>query len=557
MCTFEGAKKIVRYTKKATLQIKKKNMDKDYFLLKDKIKEIESNFIKNGWITAYCNGSKDDDQSGIYCCLINKSEKEKYENRHDWPLSIGCEGKPTIYGDKTYKTYDTEGLEPFLFRRIFTLADRYERYFDVSEEFVLYFNLYEQGENKQNRKYYFINEIGDLDEVIIIEPERVKIKLKYLKEYITIRDMNFIVCYDFMRLIPIESNNWQIKFFDKTFKSSNYVYNHLVRFVMGEIQSWIIGNVFIEGNDEKKTYFDFDERKYENFIIGYNENGAELFEDCSKTNDKYFKVTYFKKAVLDKYYNEPNRYKVDGFAVKSKFFTLKIDNNIEDYVPVFLVELGYLPFTEQLHWKQYNIPPQNGMTISKAYYKTMIEGNWAEQPETPDLYFKSKYQEFNKSWEKKFGWKFYKTLAKEDEHIFTSLHIPTTNNIKSFCEQVLSIVKLTIDRLNEKEFGKNIELEKNDKGITKLEKFLRCNGINLPDMFEFLRNLQSLRSGLIAHSFSESDNNCKKAIEYFEINKKDYNIVAKDIFVKSINTLNTLENHFLKENTLDSQTVPF
>ena len=41
-----------------------------------------------------------------------------------------------------------------------------------------------------------------------------------------------------------------------------------------------------------------------------------------------------------------------------------------------------LPELEQLHWKQYNIPPKEGMNISRTYYRTMIEGQWAEQPET-------------------------------------------------------------------------------------------------------------------------------------------------------------------------------
>jgi len=78
----------------------------------------------------------------------------------------------------------------------------------------------------------------------------------------------------------------------------------------------------------------------------------------------------------------------------------------------------------------------------------MIEGNWAEHPESPDLYFKYKYEEFNKKWEKKFGWMFYKPLSKEDEYLYTALHLPTSNNVKVFCEQILTIVKLTIDRLN-------------------------------------------------------------------------------------------------------------
>src|SRR5690606_18181515 len=157
--------------------------------------------------------------------------------------------------------------------------------------------------------------------------------------------------------------------------------------------------------------FDFENRVYESFITGFDEEGNEIYQDCSKTNDKHSVLTYFKKEVLDKYYNEPEKYEVDGWRVHSNFISLKIDNNNENYVAVPLVELGFLPRKEQLHWKQYNIQPQNG--ISRTYYQTMIEGNWVEHSETPNLFFKEKYVQFNKKWEKKFGWQFYKPLAPE------------------------------------------------------------------------------------------------------------------------------------------------
>jgi len=67
--------------------------------------------------------------------------------------------------------------------------------------------------------------------------------------------------------------------------------------------------------------------------------------------------------------------------------------------------------------------------------------------------------------------------------------------------------------------------------------------MNIPDMFVFLRNLQNLRSGLIAHTFSESNNDCKKAIEYFGISDSNYIEVLEEIFVKSVFTFNTLEKY--------------
>lgn len=522
------------------------NIEKNYFLLKDKIEEIESKFlIKNGWLKIYQDDSKNfEDTSTIYCCLISKEKIKKYSKYYDWPLSMGKEGKPSVYGDNTYRTNDEEGLEPFLLYKSFSLQENSIKYIDVAEEFVLYFRLYEKGNDKQNRTFYYVSDYGELDEVLIIEPKLIKVKIKYLKEYITMRDMILVVCFDFMRLLKKIPSDWNIKYKDELIKENDFIYNHLLRNVSDKIQSWVMGKVFIKPNDIKKSYFDFVESKNESFIIGVDDEGELIYEDCGETDGNNFKVTYFKKEVLNKYYNEPNKFQVDGFSVSSNFFTLKIDNNIDDYIPVFLTNLKFLPELEQLHWKQYNIPPKEGMNISRTYYRTMIEGQWSEEPETIDLFFKSKYKTFNKKWEDKFGWKLYKPLSKTDEYLFTSLHKITSNNIKSFCEQTLTIVKLTIDRLNEKELAKGLSLDSTIKGIGKFEKFLELKGMIIPDMFKFLRNLQNLRSGLIAHSFSESNKDCKNAIEYFGLESDNYSKVLDEIFNKSIFTLNTLEKYF-------------
>ena len=70
--------------------------------------------------------------------------------------------------------------------------------------------------------------------------------------------------------------------------------------------------------------------------------------------------------------------------------------------------------------------------------------------------------------------------------------------------------------------------------------------IDLPLKIQFLRRLWDLRSGLCAHSFSNANKKCKEAINYFGLGDNNYVEVARDIFVKSIYTLNTLENRFLK-----------
>ncbi|MDT7833284.1 hypothetical protein RQM59_12895 [Flavobacteriaceae bacterium S356] len=521
-------------------------MKRDDFLLVDKISLIETRFIKNGWVTIYESEHNDVDQHLIFCCLVNQDRFDSYKLDRDWVIQPTSEGKPAVYGDGRYETYSDEGIEPFIFSKHFNFNGGHDSYIEIAEEFVLYFKLYEKGENKKKRSFYFIDEVGDLVEVIKIQPKKVQVRLSYLMEYISVRKVNFSICFDFMRLSSKSLSELETEPKDQDFKEEKWTYNHFIRHLEPKkTQSWIHGKCFIKYDPSKSNTYHFDNFQYESFMTGYDDNGNEVYQSCEKENEKYFVLTYFKKEVLDKYYNDPSRYNVSGWRVSSDFFSLKIDNHHDEYVAVFLVELRTIPQKEQLHWKQYNIPPREGM--SAAYYKTMIEGSWAEHSGTPDLFFKEKYDSINKKWAKNFGWSIYKPLSDEDSHNFKSLHIPTTNNIKAFCEQILALVKITIDSLNEKELGKGIELEQNDKGITKFEKFLKSKGHEIPEMIEFLRHLQDLRSGLAAHRFSKKNKNVKRAMEYFNLEDNNLVEVATDMFIKSIFTLNTLESLFLKE----------
>ena len=166
-------------------------MNRETFLLTDRVKLIESCFIKDGWATIYESFHPNDyDQTLIYCCIVDSKRIKAYKLNRDWGIQNGSEGKPSIFESykngksvTTYQTYSEKGIEPFLFSKHFNFNDGHDVYVDISEEFILYFKLYEKVVNKQNRKFYFIDDAGDLDEVIIVEPKKIKVKLKYLKEY--------------------------------------------------------------------------------------------------------------------------------------------------------------------------------------------------------------------------------------------------------------------------------------------------------------------------------------------------------------------------------------
>ena len=68
-----------------------------------------------------------------------------------------------------------------------------------------------------------------------------------------------------------------------------------------------------------------------------------------------------------------------------------------------------------------------------------------------------------------------------------------------------------------------------------------------PDMVDFLRKVQSLRSNSVAHRKSNKRKDLAKLYEYFKLDELSEQQALEDIFVKMIMTLNTLENYFMPQ----------
>lgn len=533
---------------------------------KDWQDKIKNELGKTEWITVYAqdNAIKDVDQGGLYCALIPLSMKEKVLSSYNWDISIGS-GKPGLcshYVDgkeitEYYRVFD-EGIEPLVHWRHFPNK---EGYIEISEEFRFYFDLYEDRSNKDLIKFIIFHDDGEDECIAEITTYQAKIKIKYLKEYLSVRKMICALYFDLMRFSPKSFEELKIKEHDKEYKSDEYIYSLLIRnspLSGSQIQSWLMGKKIVSPLKEytPTIWRSNVEKKYEEFIIDIDENGNEVLYTCGEKklanffgkNEGYpFFLTpvYFKKEVLQKYYNNPEKYEVqDGSIYCKGFWHLRLDNNHPDHVMVFLGDLGRLSNKEQLHWKHYNIYATG---MSRTNFERSIEGKFSD-PESPDLFFKYRFEEFQKLWYHNFGWYLFKPLSEKDKHHYSSLHIPTTNEQKEFDEQILSLVKTFIDSLNEKELAKGLVIEKeNSKGIDKFEAFLNSNGCSQSRMIEFLRNLQKLRSTSIAHRKSERKKDYKEVQVYFQMEEKELKDIFSDIILKCIWTMNYLIKHLLNK----------
>jgi len=535
---------------------------------KDWQEKIKSTLGKTEWITVLSRSELHHDVSrgGFYSALVSNDIVDKSLENYSWDLLIG-HGMPGFVtyskgGESIteYHRFSDDGIEPIVYWRDFHGVR--ENYYEISEEFRLYFNLFEDKKSLHDCVLIHIDDNGDDIEVVKISKNEVKIKLKYIKEFLAAKKMRLAIFFDFMRFSGKSLEELKLEEMNDVVKSDDYIYSVCVRDIVidtDKSQGWLLGKKLISGlKDFNPDIFGRNEkRKYEDFIIGIDEDGNSILHTCDENKlanyfgknpdaPHYLTPVYFTRDVLKKYYDNPDKFSVDDGNISCRgLWSLRIDNNHPKYVIAYLGDLGHLHHKEQLYWRSYNISSQEG--ISRVAWKRGFMAEFTD-PERPDLYFKYKFEIFQKAWFDTYGWYLFKPLSKGDSHHLDALHVPTTNDQKEFDEQVLSLTKILIDSLNEKKLVNGIGLTKeNPKGIDKFELFLESKKIRLPGMLEFIRNLQFLRSTSVAHRKSDKNRDYAKARKYFKLEEKSHQEVFEDILIKSIWILNSLENQLLKE----------
>lgn len=546
--------------------------ESERILFTDFLASMNKKFIESGWITvsAEC----------LHSALVSDEKLSEALSRYEWDLSKGSNGVSEILSDGKW-SFCHDGidvLEPFVLYR----SANYDigNYVELSQDFRVLLNMHDRYISPTEHCFVVDNENGDWEKVAEIKGETIRIKLTILRKYLALRRMNLLLFFDEMRFSQQSFQELGLTpVMNQIVKDDDYIYNYssLVNCHADGNKSggWIMGKCVLRyrEKDYNRDFFDQDDRQYAEFIYDYDDEGETMSHSCKKeTLSNYFVAIgdnplemtpiFFKKEVLDKYYSNPNKYTVSDGAVGCEgSWSLHIDNDHRNYVIVPLVYLGNLDYSEQLYWKGYNVSPEREMGFSKTAYTRWIEGKFCD-PMFPDLQFKYRFKQFNKKWEKQFGWPLFLPLIDEDEHRYKTLHCLTTeNNHSDFDEQILSMTKLVVDSLNQKCLqseidDSNTEVESFLKerkvtsslelkaGIDKFQAFIFSKGMKCPDMVDFLRKVQSLRSNSVAHRKSNKRKDLAKLYEYFKLDELSEQQVLEDIFVKMIKTLNTLEKYF-------------
>lgn len=443
------------------------------WLLYSDWRENISNLGKESWVTVYFDKVTEGENLGVFSALIPNKYVEMSLSKTSWDVRVD-DGHPACVvnynqgsEDVTYLRFGhSDEIEPFVIHRSFHgIRDSYN---EISEEFRHFHDLYHDVE-----KNYFLkfDDSGIETLVAKIEPDKVEVRLKEVRQFLAIKEMHLAIYFDLKRFSDILPNDFPVKLDYKDDLTYYLVRADYVDFFLKDkyrSYSYLFGKKLLSPLSlERCGIWPFDEeekKEYESFIIGLDENGDPVKHSCDPDGlanyyganpeaPNYLTPIFFRREVLTKYYAHPERYSVeDGFLRCQGLWGLKLDNNHHEFIVVFLGDLGIeLPFNEQKYWSSFNVPPEG--KISKTNFKRSFLAEFTE-PEQIDLIFKSRFTKFSEDWKTVKGWSFFRELTESDRHFFDALRIPLTNSQAELDSQALALTKIMIDSLNESEIEK-------------------------------------------------------------------------------------------------------
>lgn len=552
--------------------ITKKINPNEFPLCEEIIERINNQFIHNGWISLY-------DETNIYAVLISDDILEKTKKYDSWDLNWDY-SHPRINeleDSLGYNQYYKNGIVPIVTYQ--SEKSTYPKRLRLSDEFILFYDLRDE-KNKDCIEYHIVDECGDSECIAKIKPNQVEVQVKYIKEFIAVKEMSLLIQFDTLKYSDksLKEYGYTTKCY-QIYNTDEYVFGYSlidnsISNKLSKPCAYICGKIWITPAPKNiKKLWNYHDLRKETFIIGVDDNGVNIESTCDenqlpniftrKGDEPYtLSLVFFKKEVLSKYYEKPEKYSVSEGYMNAPEWFLRFDNDRTDnYVVAVLVDLCKIPYKEQQHWRQYNIAPPMDAEISETTKKRWFWGESSNTSNAPDFLFKFQLHKTNNVWKQKFGWELFKQLAKKDQYHIDTLHtMSERENDKEFDGLILSITKIVIDSLNEEEIinatdgsnsdvvsflkSKNCSVPQELEGsIAKFEALLISLGYSDCDITAQFRDIQKLRSTTVAHRKSSNpEKKQEKLFARFGLDKTSQQEAFNKVLLRLVDNLKELEN---------------
>lgn len=526
------------------------------------LQEERINYLTNlhgneKWVTVYSNERGNGLTGGLSACLIPPNKLKESMKRIEWDLLL-WQGKPgfiTQYKNgEEISTYHriSSSVEPLF--HLGTIHTPGKCSVELCEEFRLFHNIYYDSIKGE----YLISDESDNEEnPILVFPDRIKVLNKLLRSYIAAKQMHLLLFFEYTQYMPNhisedEEHKYRLSISNEHFMMKRWAGNSLY---LGDEERESFSRIqgkkaVICGNIEECGIGPYSPpENYQEFKIGEDESGKDIIHTCdpAKLSDyfgknprapHYLTPVYFCKSVLDKYYNNPDKYSVeDGLISCGNWWSFRIDNNHPNYVSAFLGDLGMdLPESERIYWLSFNISPQGGM--SRTNFRRSFLAEFAD-PELADHLFKQDYRQLRLSWRNYMGWDLFKNLHEGDQYHLNSLRIPPSKNQKEFDSQILYLGKLLIDSLHGEAIAGEIGGKlKGEKEIAILTRYMKLRGIpHYEEHSKFLHDLYKLRSSGSAH---RKGRNYEKALSQLGLSGQPHDKAFETLLNKALALLRDL-----------------
>lgn len=533
-------------------------LDKSYIYQVSIREWIENDWDKGIFVPVY-GGRKDDKWDIFFQSYLVPADRTEEQLKTDTYDAYGLlRPGVTVNGAwdsgeaAYYKWGNNTSIEPLVIKRDYN--DLARDNIEIVEEFRFLFNLYYNSQSKE-----YVDLENDTSVVKISDDNLVSIHKRYLKSYLAIKNMALIIhidsrCTDIVEdIFPTDSFDYRND--DNTvFYTVNIGRGH--NGIQEENFSILFGKKVLFGCKLKDcNIWPYNEKKqYIEFIVGVDDNGRELHYTCdpSKLSNyfganpdapHYLTPIFFDSAVLSKYYSNPEKYKVDDGIIRcGTLWSLYIDNQNTGYVSAYLGDLGRnLPSEqEQYYWRGFNKALDAKLSTTKFKRDFMA---LPASSQSQDFVFKNTYVKTNRQFAEKAGWPLFLELDEQDRYNFEGLRIPINNSIVEMDMLVLSLVKVLLDSLNEKEIVSHLTgtYENLVGSISKLEVWFQEKQLTgYQDHIKFLRNLQELRSSGTGHRKGKS---YQKISKVFDIQKENYTETFSNILESATLFLNYISTH--------------
>ena len=249
-------------------------------------------------------------------------------------------------------------------------------------------------------------------------------------------------------------------------------------------------------------------QRYEKYSYKIDDDGNRIEESCDKESENstghFLTPIFFKKEVLDKYYNKPSFYKIeDGEIYCLDLWSITFGENDDGLVHVWLGDLGRIPHNEQIYWKAYNVVP--GKSLSENFVGRQLLGKFTAKDDPCDKLLDLKTS-VNDMFVSRFNFKLFVDLLETHEYVSKTFHTLTTDEEAAFDAQILNMAKLFVDTINKADLESNTTWRPSNsdenRSLHFLEHFLSetlCSRYQARTVVSAFRMVQKLRSATGAH----------------------------------------------------------